>query len=346
MNPPLLPLSPATPETPADSPPEHPIRWQADLKQAIRSAGDLLRQLQLPVDLGVDSQFPVFVPPALLQRIRPGDPNDPILLQVLPLSDENQVQPQFSLDPLNEQKVGQQKPLLQKYDGRALLVTTGVCGVHCRYCFRRHFPYDQITRERSDWSDWLTPIAQDPSLKEIILSGGDPLMLNDVSLARLVDGLKQIPHVRWLRVHTRMPTVIPSRVTNQLIETLTGFALTTLVVHINHPNEIDSQVVDAVQQMGQANIRVLNQAVLLKRINDNVDTLEQLSCQLLESGIQPYYLHQLDRVQGAAHFEVPLEQGKRLMTQLRRRLPGHAVPQYVQERPGEPFKTLLSYGNA
>lgn len=329
-------------------------RWQDEMKHAVRDLATLRSRLGLPISEAggedvaeaahqAQRQFPVFVPPSLLQRIRPGDPADPILQQVLPVSQEQDSPVGFSQDPLQEQGANQTQPVLKKYQGRVLLVTTGVCGVHCRYCFRRHFPYQQLPQNRTDWTPWLEPVQKDDTINEVILSGGDPLVLNDLSLTRLCESLKQIPHVRWLRLHSRMPVVIPSRITSELLAAITGFAHTTMVLHINHAQEIDGTVKAAVAQLKQAGVSVLNQSVLLRGINDSVEALEQLSIQLIESGIQPYYLHQLDRVQGAAHFEVPQPEAIQLVEQLRRRLPGHAVPQYVREVPGQPYKTLIDY---
>lgn len=320
------------------------------MKHAVRDIPTLLSRLSLPSQ-GVPAaaeRFPVFVPPSLLKRIEVGNTHDPILRQILPILDEDREIPGFTNDPLAEladpiRAAAVQNPVLQKYQGRALLVTTGVCGVHCRYCFRRHFPYQALPQNRVEWSEWLTPLRQDTSIREVILSGGDPLVLNDLSLQRLCDGLREISHVRWLRIHSRMPVVIPGRITARLLDSLSGFANTTLVLHINHANEIDGNVRQAVQQLKQTGVSVLNQSVLLAGVNDSLETLSQLSIQLVESGIQPYYLHQLDRVQGAAHFEVTHQRGKELMQALRALLPGHAVPQYVQEIPGEPWKTLIPY---
>ena len=233
--------------------------------------------------------------------------------------------------------------LLQKYHGRVLMVTTGACAVHCRYCFRRHFPYAQVPKSPAAWQPAIDQVAADSSVEEVILSGGDPLTLVDDHLAELVDRLARIPHLRRLRVHTRLPVVIPERVTDGLLEAITPARLTPIVViHANHAAELDQRVADALVRLAEAGVLLLNQAVLLRGVNDNPDALVALSQRLIDLRVVPYYLHQLDRVAGAAHFEVPVEQGKRLIAALRAHLPGYAVPRYVQEIPGQPNKVVLA----
>ncbi len=328
------------------------------MKNAIRDSRRLLSALGLPnvasEGLTGEASFPTFVPPALLSRIQSGNPADPILRQVLPVSAEEDpsIQAGFSPDPLAEFLPGStaateqggvpSQKWIKKYQGRALLITTGACGVHCRYCFRRHYPYPAAPQQQTRWQPWLDPIIQDPSISEVILSGGDPLVLSDTSLERLIRGLQAIPHVRWLRIHSRMPVVIPQRITPELLQILSGFEARVMVIHANHAQEIDDQVAQAVQKMREQGFQVLNQAVLLRGVNDSLAALETLSRRLVSCGVVPYYLHQLDRVAGAAHFEVSVEEGRRLIEQLRQRLPGHAVPRYVQEIPGRPYKTILA----
>jgi len=321
--------------------------WQVDLRDAIRDAHQLCHRLELPAELadaaaGGASEFPVFVPPAYLSRIRPGDPRDPLLRQVLPLADEMTQVPGFSHDPVADIQATLQPGLLQKYAGRALLITTGACAVHCRYCFRRHFPYEEVPHSTAAWDSALETIANDESINEVILSGGDPLMLVDDRLESLVERIAAIRHIARLRVHTRLPIMIPSRVTDELIAWLTGSRLTPIVViHANHAQELDDAVATSLNRLRQANVTLLNQAVLLSSVNDSVAALTALSERLLEIGVVPYYLHQLDRVAGAAHFEVPIEQGRAFIDELRATLPGYMVPQYVQEIPGQPHKTPL-----
>jgi len=246
------------------------------------------------------------------------------------------------MDPVGDLAAQRLPGLLQKYTGRVLLVTTGACAVHCRYCFRRHYPYDTAPKTLAAWESAIDEIAADESISEVILSGGDPLTLRDSLLAALADRLAEIPHLRRLRVHTRLPLMIPERINDDLLSWLRGTRLApVMVIHANHANELAGDAADAVQRIVAAGIPTLNQTVLLRGINDDVETLAALSERLLDLGAMPYYLHQLDRVAGAMHFEVPLARGLELVTALRARLPGYAVPRYVQERPGEPSKTIL-----
>jgi len=225
---------------------------------------------------------------------------------------------------------------------RALLITTGACAVHCRYCFRRHFPYEEVPHSDAAWDAALGAIADDRSIREVILSGGDPLMLVDERLAKLTKKIEAISHVVRLRIHTRLPIMIPSRVTEKMLAWLTGGRLTPIVViHANHAQELDDAVAQSLASLRQAGATLLNQAVLLRGINDTVAAQAALGERLIEIGVVPYYLHQLDRVSGAAHFEVPISEGLQLMQALRAELPGYAVPRYVQEVAGQPNKSLF-----
>jgi len=337
------PDSPRVPTASEDRPP----RWQRALATAIRDPDRLLSELGLPDSLrdaarAAARQFPVMVPRSYLERIRPGDPRDPLLLQVLPLGAENDEVPGFVADAVGDSAARLVPGLLQKYQGRALLITTGACAVHCRYCFRRHYPYDAEPRRLEDWNDALAALATAPSIHEILLSGGDPLMLTDARLESLCARLAEIPHLTRLRIHTRLPIVLPERVTDDLLRIITGTRLTPIVVvHANHPRELEGTCGPALRRLVRAGIMVLNQAVLLRQINDDVETLGELCEGLVNLGVQPYYLHQLDRVAGAAHFEVPVERGLELIAALRQRLPGYAVPQYVQEVAGAAHKVPL-----
>lgn len=323
------------------------LPWQQELRAAVRDADTLCRRLELPQELaeagaGGAADFPVFVPPAYLARIRPGDPNDPLLRQVLPLAGEDDATPDFVTDPVGDMAAQLETGVLKKYAGRALLVTTGACAVHCRYCFRRHFPYQEVPHSEAAWDRALQTIADDSIIQEVILSGGDPLMLVDERLARLAEKIAAIGHVRLLRVHTRLPIMIPARVTNDLIAWLTESRLKpVMVVHANHAQELDDEVAGATERLRAAGVVLLNQAVLLRGVNNRVEALMELSHRLVDINVVPYYLHQLDRVVGAAHFEVPVEEGKRLMHELRSQLPGYMVPRYVQELPGEASKTIV-----
>jgi EF-P beta-lysylation protein EpmB len=275
--------------------------------------------------------------------MEPGNPRDPLLRQVLPLDDELFGAIGFTADPVGDLAAQRTAGLLHKYHGRALMITTGVCAVHCRYCFRRQYPYEDRLGTGTRWAVAIAEIAGDPSLEEIILSGGDPLTLGDAQLANLAEMLAGIPHVRRLRVHTRLPIVIPERVTDELVAWLRGTRLTpVMVVHANHPRELDAGVEAALGRLADGGIQILNQAVLLRGVNDDADTLVQLSQRLLDCRVLPYYLHQLDRVAGAAHFETPIEEGQRLIDQLTARLPGYAVPRYVREVPGAPAKLRIA----
>lgn len=322
--------------------------WREAMKTAIRDPIELCRSVGLSPEfedaaVRASRGFPVFVPLGYVARMRLGDPKDPLLRQVLPLADELQPNPGFTEDPVGDDAARASPGLLRKYQGRALMITTGACAVHCRYCFRRHYPYAGGTHSPKKWSAALSEIARDDSINEVILSGGDPLALVDSQLAELVHRLADIPHLRRLRIHTRLPIVIPERVTESLIAWLRGTRLVpVIVVHANHAQELDKEVAGAIGRLADAGVPLLNQAVLLRGVNDDVGTLVELSRRLLDCRVMPYYLHQLDRVAGAAHFEVPIEEGLRVVRQMRAALPGYAVPRFVQEISGEPSKRVLA----
>ena len=275
--------------------------------------------------------------------MRRGDSADPLLRQVLPLEAEAEAGAGFSQDPVGDRQASLSPGLLHKYEGRVLMVTTGACAVHCRYCFRRHFPYHETPRTPADWALALRQIAADSTIGEVILSGGDPLTLVDATLAELAERIAAIAHVRRLRVHTRLPVMIPERVTPELLQWLTGTRLApVMVIHANHAAELQGSAAAAVRRIVSAGVPTLNQAVLLRGVNDSVEALAELSERLVDLGVMPYYLHQLDRVAGAAHLEVPVAEGLRIVEQLRQRLPGYAVPRYVREVAGQPYKTPLT----
>lgn len=321
--------------------------WQQAMRQAIRRPEDLRHSLQLteeqlPIASAACGGFPLFVPWEFQRRIRPADPHDPLLRQVWPAPEEDAIVPGFHQDPVQERNLISHPGLLRKYHGRALIVTTGACAVHCRYCFRRHFPYDSVGKSLEDWLPAIESIAADSSLEEVILSGGDPWTIVDSLLEELVDAVQSIPHVRRLRFHTRLPILIPQRVTSRLIDLVSGMRIACVVViHGNHPAELDDGVAGALARLHSAGAMLLNQAVLLRGVNDDVQTLADLSAKLIDLRCSPYYLHQLDPVAGGAHFLVPVERGRQIVTELRKRMPGYAVPRYVQEIPGEPYKVLL-----
>lgn len=286
--------------------------------------------------------FRLRVPRSYLARIRHGDPNDPLLRQVLPIKDELADVADYTADPLGERAALRAPGLLQKYHGRALLITTSACAVHCRYCFRREFPYAEQTSESSRWSEALDEIARDPSIEEVILSGGDPLSLSDSRLASLTDAIQRIPHVRRLRVHTRQPVVLPSRVDEGLTQWLTQLRLPVVfVLHVNHPNEIDADVRAACALLHDSGVTLLNQTVLLQGVNDDAAVLAELSRKLFEAGVLPYYLHVLDRVRGAAHFDVPEASARVIAGQLAAQMPGYLVPRLAREIYGAPAKVTL-----
>jgi EF-P beta-lysylation protein EpmB len=320
--------------------------WQTALRDAVVSVGELLDLLALdpallPPGRLAARAFPLRVPRDFVARMRPGDPADPLLLQVLPAAGELAAAPGWSADPLDEAGASPVPGVLHKYPGRALLLVTGACGVHCRYCFRRHFPYAEHTA-RAAWPRAVEYLASDPTLHEVILSGGDPLALDDALLAPLAERLAAIPHLRTLRVHTRMPVVLPERVDEDLLAWLAGTRLQPVVVlHANHPRELDAAVAAAVARMRGAGALVLNQAVLLAGVNDTLAAQAELSHRLLACGALPYYLHQLDRVAGAAAFAVSDERALALERELRAALPGYLVPRLVRETPGAPGKVPL-----
>lgn len=325
--------------------------WREQLRAAVRDPDALIDQLQLPEELRQGARtaarlFPLVVPQAFLSRMRPGDPDDPLLRQVLPLGEEAMPAPaRFTTDPVGESSANKAAGMLQKYHGRALLIVAGVCAVGCRYCFRRHYPYAETPSGLAEWQPALDVIAQSEDLEEVILSGGDPLMRGDDWLAELVTQLERIPHVRRLRIHTRLPIVIPDRVTDGLLTVLstTRFA-PTVVVHANHPAEIDEACGSALLRFVKSGVPVLNQCVLLRGINDDVATLAELSRRLLDVRVMPYYMSQLDPVAGASHFEVPVERGLEIVAELRKVLPGFGVPRFVQEVVGAAHKVEVQHG--
>ncbi len=327
---------------------EHAASWQRELARAITEPAELLRCLgldpgQAPALAAAAGAFRLRVPRGFLGRMRREDPNDPLLLQVLPGARELLEQPGFLSDPLAEHAAARAPGLLQKYHGRALLITTGACAIHCRYCFRREFPYESANGVGSRWQQALETLRADSSIEEIILSGGDPLALSDERLGALTDALRRMPQLRRLRIHTRTPIVLPERVDAGLANWLNGLPWPTVIVlHCNHANEIDEQVRAAAARLRAAGATLLNQSVLLAGINDSLSALEQLSEALWSARILPYYLHLLDRVRGTAHFDVPELRARELMAALAARLPGYLLPKLVRETPGAPAKTVLS----
>jgi EF-P beta-lysylation protein EpmB len=323
-----------------------PKAWQNVLKNLIRDPKVLLEQLNLdetwlPMAQHAGQLFPLRVSESFVSRMRKGDPYDPLLRQVLPLEEEYNDVSGFSADPLNERDKNPVPGLLHKFKGRVLLTVTSACPVHCRYCFRRSFAYHENNPGRAQWQQAFDYIARDNTIHEVILSGGDPLALDDEYLNFFMQHLNTILHVKIIRIHTRMPIMIPERVTDELIQTLTSTRLKPImVVHCNHAQEIDIAVGAALQKLAKK-MHVLNQGVLLRNINDNADTLRLLSEKLFAYDVLPYYLHQLDPVTGAAHFAVDDKTAIRLHQQMAAQLPGYLVPRLVREVPGVEAKQSL-----
>ncbi|WP_290649587.1 EF-P beta-lysylation protein EpmB [Aquisalimonas sp.] len=322
--------------------------WQKELSRGFRHPRDLLAALGLSERWLTAAQsghedFPMRVPRGFVARMRRGDPHDPLLRQVLPLAEEQDSHFQFSQDPVGDLPAMTAPGVLHKYHGRVLLITTGACAINCRYCFRRHYPYGDAHAARQQWVPALSYIRDHPDITEVILSGGDPLTLPDHRLAALAEQLQRIPHLQRLRVHSRLPVVLPQRVNTALLDWLTGSRLQpVLVLHANHANELDEQVHHACRRLRDAGVMLLNQTVLLRDINDSVAAQTALSERLFTIGVLPYYLHQLDRVAGAAHYLVREEDARALAATLTERLPGYLVPRLAREDPGAPAKTPLS----
>ena len=326
----------------------HSSDWQRELADGYRQPEQLLRALAIDPDAVRDldrnsTEFPQRVPRAFVARMERGNASDPLLRQVLPVLQEHQAAPGFSNDPLQEKSASRLPGIIHKYHGRVLLITTGACAVHCRYCFRRHFPYQTHSRSVQQWQASLSYIERDSSISEVILSGGDPLVLSDERLANLIASLDAIPHLRRLRIHSRLPIVLPNRTTPALLDILHSSRLhRSLVLHCNHPKELDEHVANGVRALIHGGTSVLNQTVLLRGINDDITTLSHLSEKLFEHGILPYYLHLLDRVAGSAHFELPETRARQLYRQLMEQLPGYLVPRLVRESQELPFKNPIA----
>ena len=319
--------------------------WQMSLKRAIRSGTQLCSALNItPTNAcsQAEADFSVFAPWEYVRRMEIGNSTDPLLLQVLGRSIETARQPGSLIDPVGDAAAERIPGLLQKYDRRALMITTGACAVHCRYCFRRHYPYELAPIGQVGWQPALAMIAEDTTLDEIILSGGDPLTLTDGALSWLTKQIGMIAHIRRLRIHTRLPVVIPQRVCEPLLQWVRALPIPVFfVLHFNHAAEIDASVCHALQQLRQAGATLLNQSVLLRGINDSFDAQRDLCLSLVNQLVLPYYLHQLDPVQGAMHFGVDDALAKQIVVQLTHHLPGYAVPKLVREITGEKSKHRL-----
>ncbi len=323
------------------------LLWKKQLSSLVSDPVELCKLLELN---GQDTsnlkqvcqQFPLRVPMPYLERMEKGNLRDPLLLQVLPQGRELIEMPGYTADPLEEAKFVPVKGLLHKYRGRVLVVVNGSCAIHCRYCFRRHFPYQEHQIGQVQWQSILDYIASDESIEEVIFSGGDPLTCTDSMLAKRSEDLQNITHISRLRLHTRLPVMIPSRVNEECLSWMTASRLqVVMVIHANHAQEIDAETGCALQRLAKAGVTVLNQAVLLKGINDNADVLAQLCKRLFVYGVLPYYLHLFDPVQGAAHFNVEEERALEIREELQAALPGYLVPKLVVELAHRRNKTAL-----
>lgn len=353
----MIPVTPLTrhPEPPA-SQPDSPgagqdrSRWQRALQECVTDPAELVTALQLdasyiePARLAA-ARFPLRVPRSYVARIRLQDPHDPLLRQVLPLGAELAEATGYSADPVGDLHAVAGPGLLHKYEGRALLITTGACAIHCRYCFRREFPYGEHNAGRGAFAEALAAVRADASISEVLLSGGDPLTLSDRRLEGLLQELESIAHVRRVRLHTRLAIVLPERIDAGFLAAWNGMRRLqrVVVVHANHAQEIRGAegVRTALGLLRESGTTLLNQSVLLRGVNDSVAALTDLSEALFEHGVLPYYLHMLDPVRGAAHFDVPDEEARELVAQLALRLPGYLVPRLVREVPGAGSKTML-----
>lgn len=320
--------------------------WRQSLRNAITDPRELLELVGLPELVGRlppgDAGFALKVPRGFVARMQPGNPRDPLLLQVLPQLAELDEAPGFADDAVGDLGAVTGPGVLQKYAGRALLIAAGSCAVNCRYCFRRHFPYSDELAASHAWREAVARLAADTSIREVILSGGDPLVLSTQKLTELTDAMRGLSHIIRLRIHSRLPVVLPERVDDSLTAWLAELPLQRVVVlHANHPNELDANVDGACRRLRASGATLLNQSVLLRGVNDDPGVLAELSERLFSSGVLPYYLHQLDRVRGTAHFEVTDAHARDLIGTLRARLPGYLVPRLVRELPGDPAKRPL-----
>lgn len=322
--------------------------WQQELNNLIVDPQELLERVGLdlrwlPAAQEASRLFPLRATHTFVARIRPGDPADPLLRQILPLQEELLTVQGYEDDPLAEQRFNPVPGIVHKYGNRVLLIAATQCAINCRYCFRRHFPYQENHLRREQWRTALAYIAQDPDINEVILSGGDPLSVGDRQLQWLAEQLARIAHVQRLRIHSRYPIILPGRITDKLVAVFTGTRLKpVLVIHCNHPQELDDSVAEALAKLRRAGVTLLNQTVLLKGVNDDSDTLAALSEALFRVDTLPYYLHLLDKVRGAAHFAVDDARARQLYQDLLGKLPGYLVPKLVRELPDATSKTPIA----
>jgi len=325
------------------------MSWQQQWQESFKDIDALLAYLNLSSHevhaLKQAHDFPLKVPLAFAERMQKGDPNDPLLAQILPVSQELQLVPGYNNDPLAENDANPLPGLLHKYHGRVLLTLSGACAVHCRYCFRRHFPYEKNNPGSKGWEPVFEYLAAHPDIQEVILSGGDPLSVSDAIFGRFVQQLEAIPSIKYLRIHTRFPIMIPARITDEFVRILSETRFrTTMVLHSNHANEWDETLISPLKQLRTAGVTLLNQAVLLRGVNDNTQTLIDLSYRLYDYGIMPYYLHLLDKVSGASHFEISKPKAVEFIRNMIAILPGYLVPKLVYEAPHRKSKIPVDLG--
>ena len=322
-------------------------KWQHLLAEAIRDPHELLDYLELPKEnikniTQASEKFKILVTKSYLDKIKKGNWNDPLLRQILPVEEEMDQSEFYFSDPVGDMDVALSPGVLKKYHGRALIVTTGTCAIHCRYCFRQEFPYTNLNPAKNDWQQTIEVIAKDTTLHEVILSGGDPLVLSDERLSSLCYQLADIPHIKTIRFHSRLPIVLPERIDDDFLAWFSQIKLKKVfVIHANHAGEIDDKVSDKLRLLACSGSVLLNQSVLLKGVNDDVETLVNLSRVLFECHTLPYYLHLLDKVNGAAHFDVNEAQALEIMKGLRAQLSGYLVPRLVREISGKRSKTAI-----
>jgi len=321
--------------------------WQQQLADAFDNIEDLCRYLDLspddlPISVAATENFPLRVPLSFAACIEKGNPRDPLLRQVLPVNEELAVYPGFNTDPVGDLAAATQTGVLHKYQGRVLFINTGSCAINCRYCFRRNFPYSELQLSKQKEQAAILSIQEDASITEVILSGGDPLLLSDARLTRLMGQLAEIKHLKRIRIHTRLPIVLPARITDEFIDTLKlSPKQIILILHCNHANELNERVIVACNTLKNSGITLFNQSVLLKGVNDDADILCDLSEQLFSHGVIPYYLHLLDKATGTGHFEVSKERALELIQQVQATLPGYLVPKLVTEQTGAASKQYI-----
>ena len=322
-------------------------KWQKDLKNVIKTNKELTNfaniEQKFTDTLQENPKFKLKAPQSFLTNVNIKNISDPLLLQVLPLKEELIEDEGYSDNPLQEDKFSKIPGLIHKYKSRVLLIITGACAIHCRYCFRREFPYNQNILSKANIYKALDYIKKDENINEVIFSGGDPLIANDEYLQEIAESIQKIQHIKSLRFHTRIPVVLPSRITDKFIKWVTNLKLNiVIVIHCNHPNELNNEAIKALKKISDNHITLLNQSVLLKNVNDNANTLKELSEKLFyEAKVMPYYIHMLDKVKGSKHFEVSVEKAKNIYKELQSMLPGYLVPKLAQEIPNKPNKTLI-----